>query len=147
MMLFRQINRMAPLSELRREMESVLDRFPTGLDRGLWPHTRVFPAMNVWEDGECFYAEAEIPGVSMKDLEIYASGNELTIKGQRKVLNGEDLTYHRQERGAGEFARMITLPADVNADKVEATLNNGVLTIVLPKAEAAKMRKITVTAD
>lgn len=147
MMLFHPINRMAPLSELRREVESVLDRFSTGLDRGLWPYTRVFPALNVWEDGECFHVEAEIPGVSMKELDIYTSGNELTIKGQRKVLDGEDLMYHRQERGAGEFVRVLTLPADVNPDKVEATLNDGVLTIVLPKAEAAKMRKISVTTD
>ena len=145
-MLFREINRMAPFSGLRREMESVLDTFSNGFDRGLLPRPRAFPAMNVWEDGECFYAEAEIPGVSMNDLEICASGDELTIKGQRKPSDDESLTYHCQERGFGEFTRMITLPADVNPDKIEATLKDGVLTITLPKAEEARMRKIAVKA-
>jgi HSP20 family protein len=144
MMLFRELNRAAPLWELRREMDNLVNRFTGDWGAGLFPQPRAFPAVNVWEDGECFYAEAEIPGASMKDLEILASGNELTIKGRRKPLEGKDLTYHRQERGCGEFTRLITLPAEVNADKVEAALRDGVLMITLPKAEEARARKIVV---
>lgn len=143
-MLFRELNRTAPLWELRREMENLFNRVTGDTGPGLLPRTRVFPAVNVWEDGECLYTEAEIPGVSMKDLDIYASGNELTLKGRRAALQGEDLTYHRQERGFGEFTRVLTLPVDVNADKVEAAVKDGVLLITLPKADEAKARKIAV---
>jgi len=144
MMLFRQENRMAPLWELRRGMDDILNRFSSGCGRGLFPRTRGFPAANVWEDGESFFVEAEIPGVSMDNVEIYAMGNELTIKGRREPRDAENLTYHRQERGFGEFTRVVTLSADVDPDKVEATLKHGVLTITLPKAASAKTRKIAV---
>ena len=136
-----------PFNALRRELDRAFnDVFGgwNGLSLGRPPS---FPAINLWEDGECLYAEAEIPGVGMHDLEILAVGNELTIKGQRKALEGENFTYHRQERGTGEFTRVITLPAEVNAAKVEATLRDGVLTIVMPKAEAARARKIPVKAS
>ena len=144
MVLFNHGNRMAPLWELRREMDNILNRFPSGFERGLFPRTRGFPAVNVWEDAECFCVEAEIPGVNMDDVEINGAGNELTIKGRREPLDAEDLTYHRQERGFGEFTRVVTFPADMDTDKVEATLKNGVLTITLPKAQAAKTRRIAV---
>jgi HSP20 family protein len=99
--------------------------------------------MNVWDAGDTVCIEAEIPGVSRDDLEIFAVGNELTVKGRRQPLEGK-LTYHRQERGIGEFTRVLTLPVEVNADKVDAVLDNGVLTVHLPKAEAAKRKQITV---
>ena len=146
-MLFRQANRIAPFLGLRRDVECLIDRLANEFDGGVFAPTRAFPAVNIWEDGECFYVEAEIPGVSMNDVEIYASGDELTVKGRRKPLEGDDHTYLRQERGVGEFTRMITLPADADANKVEATLKDGVLTITLPKAEEAKMRKIPVSAN
>jgi len=71
-------------------------------------------------------------------------GNELTIKGRRQPAQGEDLAYHRRERGTGEFTRTVTLPAEVDATKVEARLENGVVTVTMPKAATAKPRKITV---
>jgi HSP20 family protein len=71
-------------------------------------------------------------------------GDELTIKGHRKPMAGEKLTYHRQERGTGEFTRLLTLPVEIDADTVEAVLQDGVLTITLPKEEAAKPRQIEV---
>ena len=129
--------------ELRREMDRVFDNF--GTVRARWPYSRpaAFPAMNVWDAGDTVCIEAEIPGVSKEDLEIFAVGNELTVKGRRQPMEGK-LTYHRQERGTGEFTRVLTLPVEVNADKVDAVLDNGVLTVRLPKAEAAKRKQITV---
>ena len=133
------------VDELRREMDRLLDNF--GVSRGRWPYARptAFPAVNVWDAGDTVCLEAEIPGVDKQDLEIFAVGNELTIKGRRQPLEGK-LTYHRQERGTGEFTRVLTLPVDVNADKVDAVLDNGVLTVHLPKAEAAKRKQIAVKA-
>jgi HSP20 family protein len=133
-----------PLVELRREMDRLFNGFlgPEPFNPTNGP--RAFPALNVWEDSEYLFAEAEVPGLNMKDLEILIQGNELTIKGQRQTIAGDDVQYHRRERGTGEFARFVTLPMEVNADKVEATLKDGVLTIMMPKTEMTRARKITV---
>ena len=84
----------------------------------------------------------------MNDIEINVVGGELAIKGARHSLNGGNgnRTYHRQERAVGEFSRFLTLPDAIDADKVEAILKNGVLSIKLPKAETAKPRRIQVNA-
>ena len=108
------------------------------------PTNAPFPALTLWSDTERLYAEAELPGLTINDIEIEVVGDELAIKGTRKPLTGENLQYHRQERPTGEFFRVVTLPVAVNAEAVEATLKDGVLRIVMPKAENAKARKITV---
>lgn len=103
-----------------------------------------FPAVNVWEDQENLYAEAEVPGLRMEDLEIYAQGNELTIKGERRHEEQEGVTFHRRERGTGPFSGTVRLPVRVEVDRVEASLENGVLTVKLPKSSEARPRKIEV---
>jgi HSP20 family protein len=108
--------------------------------------TKAFPALNIWEDGDNLNAEAELPGLTMDQVEVYVVGNELTIRGQRHATADAKHEFHRRERGAGEFARTVTLPFEIDAQKVEATLRNGILNITLPKAEAAKPRKIAVKA-
>ena len=134
-----------PFNELRREMDRAFGAF---LPRGAWScGVEAFPAVNVWEDGEALYAEAEIPGCTMNDLEVEVVGNQLTLKGRREALQGEGVTYHRQERGIGEFTRVLTLPVEVQSEGVEAVLKDGVLTITMPKAEKARARKILVKAD
>ena len=104
-----------------------------------------FPALNVWEQEDALVVEAELPGLGLEDLEIFVTGqNQLTIKGERPVVEVPNAVWHRQERGYGTFTRELTLPTLVDADKVEARYEAGVLTLTLPKAEAAKPRKITV---
>jgi|YNPNPStandDraft_1061719.scaffolds.fasta_scaffold151672_1 HSP20 family protein len=142
-MLSRYSFPLAPLNELRREMDRLLDEFGLGSWRMPWD-TAPYPALNIWDDGDAFCVEAELPGVRQEDIEVYAVGNELTIKGRRVEPEGSQRTYHRQERGTGEFARVVTLPAEVDAEKVEANLKDGVLTLRLPKAESARPRKIVV---
>ena len=127
---------------LRRQVDSLFGGF---LDEPFFARrVSVFPALNVWEDGERLFAEAEIPGLKMDDIEVSVVGKQLTIKGVRPTETGDKATYHRRERGNGEFSRTVTLPVEIDAAKVEATLKGGVLTITLPKAETAKPRKITV---
>lgn len=133
-----------PALELRREMDRLLNTF---LPEMFEPAGGAYPALNVWEDGERLVAEAEVPGLALSDLEILVRGNELTIQGARKGANGEEAVYHRRERGTGEFVRHLTLPTEIDADKVEATLKDGVLTIVLPKSEQARARRITVKSN
>ena len=82
----------------------------------------------------------------MKDLEVTVMGDQLTIKGHREASKSEGSTFHRHERFTGEFVRSMTLPVEVNPDKVDATLKDGVLTLVMPKTRAALARKIAVKA-
>lgn len=146
-MFTRMANPFAALNQLQREMNRLFDGYGLRLNGGTAPRAATFPALNVWEDGDALYAEAELPGVKQDDLEVYAVGNELTIKGSRKPREGESLSFHRRERGTGEFTRVITLPVDIAAEKVAAGLKDGVLTVTLPKAEEMKPRKITVKAS
>jgi HSP20 family protein len=148
MMMTDRMFPMAVFNDFRREMDRVLGAFSPGNGRPF--REGLYPPVNVWEDGEAFYLEAEIPGVDMKDIDLEVVGNELTIKGRREPVagsEGERPTFHRRERGVGEFSRVVMLPTDVNPDKVEATLRDGVLTITLPKAERVKARKITVKTN
>lgn len=107
---------------------------------------RAFPALNVWETDQAFLAEAELPGLKHDDLDIAVQGNEVTIQGKRGDGEDKGATYHRRERGVGSFSRVLRLPAEVDAERVTAELEDGVLLLTLPKTEQAKPRKITVKA-
>jgi len=143
MLTGRMLDPMWPFMQLRRD----ISRLFSGLDEtdGGTSMRAGFPPLNIWEDENAYYAEAEIPGVTQDDLEVFTIGSELTLRGNRKPTEGENVSYHRQERGTGEFVRVVTLPGEVDAEKVEACLHNGVLTLTLPKAEAFKPRKIAVS--
>jgi HSP20 family protein len=144
-MVAHRFSTVAPFEQLRREISSLLEDFdPMGM-RGALFGTPAFPAVNLWDDGEHLYAEAEIPGVTEDNLEILVVGNELTIKGRRTMPEDEkEVSYHRRERGTGEFTRSLTLPVDVETEKVEASLKDGILTLRLPKSVEARPRKIAV---
>lgn len=130
-------------NRLQNEMDRMLERFAVNLPR-TFGH-QVFPALNLWEDQEKVWVEAELPGFELGDLEIYVNGGkQLTIKGERKRLSQEGGVWHRQERSCGAFERSVELPHDVDSDKVTAELKQGVLTISLPKREEAKPRRIEV---
>ena len=107
-----------------------------------------YPALDLWHDADHFYVEAELPGMELADLEIFVSGeNQLSLKGSRKVPDIEQGTWHRRERGYGDFTRVISLPQPVDAEKVHASMKHGVLTVTLPKAVVAKPRRIEVKAE
>jgi HSP20 family protein len=91
---------------------------------------------------------AELPGINLNDLEINVLGTSLTITGERSTDDlPEDAELHRRERLFGKFSRTIELPYPVEAGKVEATLEKGLLTIHLPRAEADKPKKIKVKTN
>jgi HSP20 family protein len=105
------------------------------------------PAVNVWSDDNNFYAEADLPDLSLDKLEVFVTdGNQLTIQGERKAPEVPGAVWVRQERPFGQFTRVLALPSLVDTDKVEAKYEHGVLKLTLPKSEAAKPRKITVKA-
>jgi HSP20 family protein len=133
----------AELDRLHEEMNHLFGRLGNGTRSAWW--TRGYPAVNAWEDNDKLYLEAELPGMSMDELEIYVQeGNQLSIKGERKRSEVENGTWHRRERGFGSFTRVLELPFPVDADKVEAHFKHGVLTLALPKREDAKPRRIEV---
>jgi HSP20 family protein len=103
-----------------------------------------FPPLNVWEEGENIRVEAEIPGVRIEEVEVSFDNGELTLKGEKKFETKENAPLHRRERLYGAFTRTLTLPWEIVADKVSAELKDGILTITLPKAEAAKPHKVAV---
>ncbi len=139
-----------PIVRLRDEMDRLFERFFGDYEpyRAWDPfNLRRYPAANVWQDEDDIFIEAELPGLTTDDIELTVLGNELTIKGERAALRPkEGATLHRRERGAGTFSRVVHLPANVNEGKVEAAFNNGVLSVTLAKARAAKSRRIPVRA-
>lgn len=126
--------------QLRREMRRLFD--------GSAPNTAgvgVFPPLNITQDADNFYVRAEVPGVTASELQISAVKNRLSIAGKRQIpQEHERVSWHRRERAEGSFNRSITLPADVDTERVEARYVDGILTLKLPKAEDAKPRQIAV---
>jgi HSP20 family protein len=101
--------------------------------------------VDIEENNESILVRAEIPGMTKDDIKVSVQGNMLTIMGERKQESEtKNKTYHRVERSYGKFSRMITLPTDVEADKVKANYKDGILSITLPKPEAVKPKHIDV---
>ncbi len=121
-----------------------LDRFfgePAGVARsdyfGGWS-----PALDVYDTDDAVVAKLEVPGMNKEDFSISVENGRLTISGERK---SETETKGRSERYFGKFARSVTLPVAVDADKATANYNDGILTISIPKSEEARPRTISVT--
>lgn len=105
----------------------------------------VYPPINLYDDGETFFVRAEMPGVDRNSLEVTAQGDQLTLRGERKVAAVEqDANYHRRECESGQFRRVLTLPQAVDSEKISATYRNGVLEVELPRAPELKPRKISI---
>jgi HSP20 family protein len=103
------------------------------------------PALDISERKDAYVVSVEVPGVSPDDLDITLEDGLLTIQGERQFTQeSSDQQFHRVERRYGSFRRSITLPVQVKADAIEASFENGVLEVVVPKAEEAKPKKITV---
>jgi HSP20 family protein len=131
-----------PVRVFQEEMKLVRERLAAGNRPAL---ADSYPPVNIWGDNDRVYAEAELPGMQLDHLEIYVTeGNQLTIQGERRQRELDKGVCYGQERGFGQFSRTIMLPVKVDADKVEARFEHGVLLVTLPKNEAAKPRRISV---
>jgi HSP20 family protein len=143
------------LEKMRREMDRFLDEF--GTSSWSFPFSRTsflpgraargYPLLNIGEDNENIYVDALAPGVDPKTLDVSVKQNMLMISGEKSSLLSSvgAEAIHRSERSAGQFTRSITLPFEVNSEKIKATYQDGVLKITMPKAEAAKPRQIQVS--
>jgi HSP20 family protein len=103
------------------------------------------PALDIAERKDAYLVTVDLPGVKLDDLETTLEDGLLTIQGERHFTNdASDQNFHRVERRYGTFRRSITLPAHVMADEIEASIEDGVLQILVPKAEEAKPKRIQV---
>jgi HSP20 family protein len=137
-------------------MEKELGRFHEEMNLPLTPfglpyRTRAplavtYPPVNVWEEEAFLYAETELPGMKLEDLEIFVTEDQLAIAGTRPPLAPEKVEWHRLERAFGSFNRVIPLPIPVVPDKVEAHLVNGVLTIKMAKNPVMNPTRVPVRA-
>lgn len=122
------------VNQLQRRLDRALDA-----DRGV-----ALGSVDLRETEEALYVTADLPGVAEDDLEITLKEEVLTLAGKRSVDAPEGHRAHVQERRPYSFARSFALPSRVDADKVSARFDDGVLTVELPKAEAAKPRQIAI---
>jgi HSP20 family protein len=143
-----------PFERFRREMDRLFDDFSSGFWRGslfdMAPPFRraeaafrTMPAVDVAETEKAYKIAAELPGLDEKNIEVKLANGVLSIKGEKQEEKEEkQKDYYRRERSFGSFERSFQVPNDVEADKIEASFKNGVLSVTLPKtAEAQKEAK------
>jgi HSP20 family protein len=103
-----------------------------------------FPPVNVFRKGDDIVILTELPGIRKADLQIQAKGRTIRLAGARPVEYGEKASLHRRERLAGSFDRTVTLPVEIDADRIKAEYRDGILALYLPRAERDKPKAITV---
>ncbi|HUU82558.1 MAG TPA: Hsp20/alpha crystallin family protein [Phycisphaerae bacterium] len=139
----------SPMARFRAEMDRLFERFfsdPWGMTTDLFTPGRGWaPTLDVAETDQEITVRAEVPGVDPENLDISLSGHMLVISGEKKESSEreEENIYHA-ERRFGSFRRSVPLPTSVDTDKISAEHKDGILTIHLPKVEAARPKKITI---
>jgi len=147
MALYRFASGLDPVSgllALQRELDRVFDK-PYGIDLG--PSGRgVFPPVNVFADRDGYVVKLEVPGIDPENVNIEAEGRTLTVSGKREDTPPKEGSFHRRERGTGQFSRSLQLPTDLDVTRAEASYKHGLLTVRIPKKEDAKPRQISIKA-
>jgi len=136
------------LEEMERRFDDLLGwqslpvawtRMPTQVE---W-----LPPIEMFEKDDKFIVKAELPGIDKEEIDVSVVGETLTIKGERKAeTEVKEESYHCCERSYGSFVRSITLPSAVDTKKIEASLENGILEVTLPKAAEVKPKKVEISA-
>lgn len=133
------------LTSLRKEMDSLWNRFLGGTDFPKFAIEDWQPSVDISETKDTLLVKAELPGVDAKDVSVTLSGDMLTIKGEKKQeKEKKDEHYYCSESFSGSFQRTIRLPINIKTDKIDATFNKGILQIALPKTEEAKKKEIEI---
>ena len=141
--MWRTENDFGILPEIQR-LQRDMNRLFVGMPRAV---AQEHPAVNVWTGEHDYILTAELPGIDPARLDLSVVGDTLTFSGSQdfeSLKEGE--TYHRQERSGGRFSRTLQLPFQIDAEKVTANYEKGILKITLPRTAAEKPRKIAITA-
>ena len=131
------------LTNMRAEMDRVFESSVGSFSRSPAPLSRWNPAVNVYQDKDQFAVVVELPGLKKEEIEISLHDDTLTISGERKREESSEQEF-LTERLYGKFQRSLTLPTAVDAEKVKASYKDGLLQVVLPKAEEVKPKQIEV---
>jgi len=123
--------------------EALEEFFPNAKPRA----SSTVPPVDIFETSNSIVFEVELPGVDKPDVSISFDNGMLSISGLRREAETKDRAYHRREREAGRFERSFQLPSSANPEKIEARLDKGVLSVVIPKREEAKARTIEVKVE
>jgi HSP20 family protein len=132
------------ITSLRDEMNRLFTR---AVGEGSAAGSAWTPALDIFDTAQSIVLKAELPGLTAEDIDIEVDDNVLTLKGERRFEEKvEEGRYYRLERAYGSFQRSVTLPQGVKAEEITASFDNGVLTVIVPKADEVKPRKIAVGA-
>lgn len=140
--MMRSLTRWDPFEMVRRPIvQHPLFRLSDTLQTSNW-----LPPLDLTETPEAFEVSVELPGLSAEQIEVNFEAGTLVIRGEKRAEHeAKDGTWYRVERGYGAFSRAVRIAAPVNAEAIDATFTDGVLTVRLPKAEEARRHQITVT--
>lgn len=146
---FRGVTRWDPwreLNHIREVMNQAFGEVPVARGEEGMLAPAWMPPVDVYETPEAIVLKAELPGIQKEDVDIQVERNVLTLKGERKAEREvKEENYYRLERQTGTFYRSFSLPHSVQADRIEASMRDGVLEVRLPKAEEAKPKKVKVS--
>ncbi|MFP4600494.1 MAG: Hsp20/alpha crystallin family protein [Persicimonas sp.] len=133
-------------NEFRNELQNFFQTNSFGPQTGTTRRTSgVFPAINMYDDGESFLVRAELPGVDSESLDISAKGDQLVIRGERSTETpAAEADLHRREREGGQFRRAVSLPQEIDPEGVEARLEHGILEVYAPRSARQKPRKVQI---
>jgi HSP20 family protein len=129
------------LLTLQRALDRSLD---SDWLRGSTTGSGTFPPINIFQQGEDFVALVELPGVSKDAVEIQAKDRSIRLSGKRSITFQDTASVHRRERVSGVFDRTITLPVQIDVDRLRAEYKDGVLALFIPRAESDKPRTIKI---
>jgi HSP20 family protein len=129
------------LFDFQRALES---RLESDWLRGATAGTGAFPPINVFQQGDNLVAIIELAGVNKSELEIQAKDNTLRISGKKSIAYPEKVSLHRRERLSGTFDRTLTVPIQIDAERIKAEYRDGVLALFIPRAESDKPRNISI---
>ncbi|MDD5586240.1 MAG: Hsp20/alpha crystallin family protein [Alphaproteobacteria bacterium] len=139
----RSLSRMSdnPFVSLQRELNRAFDDMWSGLPAAEATAASTALRLDVKEDDKAYHITTDLPGIAEKDVDVTFQDGILTIKGEKKVERDEKKdTWHIIERSSGSFARQLSLPANIDEDKIIAKFDKGVLTIMLPKMPEAQSK-------
>jgi HSP20 family protein len=134
-------NALDALFDFQRALDS---RLESDWLRGATAGTGAFPPINVFQQGDNLVAIIELAGVNKSDLEIQAKDGTIRISGKKNVAYPEKVSLHRRERLSGTFDRTLTVPIQIDADRIKAEYRDGVLALFIPRAESDKPRTISI---
>jgi HSP20 family protein len=142
------LTRWEPVREMMTLREAMDRLFNDAFTRPIsMSGSSIVPAVDLYQNEDEVVVKASLPGIKTEDVQISVTADVLTLRGEFKDESEQDgKTYHIRENSSGAFERQVMLPIDVQTDKAKADFENGVLTIVLPKAETVKPKTISIKA-